>query len=182
MRHRKNSKRLSRQSAHRKALLRNMAKSILQEQKITTTLALAKESRRMAEKLITLGKQDTLAARRQAYRVLADHDLVKFLFTEISPRFSNRNGGYTRIVRLSNRHGDNAEMAVLELTELVKPEEKKPEKKTARKKAEKKPTAGKTEKASTETAEGQESPEEGQEGSKKFLKGLRKFLKKDEQA
>lgn len=125
MRHRKNSKRLSRNRAHRKAVLNNLARSLLQQEKITTTLALAKEARRLAEKLITMGKKNTVAARRQAYKVLKTRDLVKLLFTDIAVRFANRLGGYTRIVHLGQRRGDNAKLAILELTEIKKKEEKK---------------------------------------------------------
>ena len=140
MRHRKNSKRLSRQSAHRKAVLKNIVKSFIEKERITTTLSLAKESRRIAEKLITLAKRDNLGARRQAFKVLRDRNLVKILFSDLAPRFNNRLGGYTRIVHLGQRLGDNAKLAILELTELKK-EEKKPKtpkktKKEAKKKEE----------------------------------------------
>ena len=134
MRHRKNSKRLSRQSAHRKAVLKNQVKSFLEKQSIKTTLTLAKESRRIAEKLITMGKKDTLAARRQAFRVLEDRTLVHHLFTDIAPRFSNRAGGYTRIIHLGNRKGDNAKLAILQLVEL-KEKQKITKKKTEKVKA-----------------------------------------------
>jgi len=187
MRHRKNSKRLSRQSAHRKAVLRNQVKSILEKEKIKTTLTLAKESRRLAEKLITLGKKDTLAARRQAYAVLADRSLVKLLFSEIAPRFGERAGGYTRIVHLGKRLGDNASLVILELTEL-KPEEKKTkkvEKKTAAKET-KKQAPVKKEKAKSkksdelsEVVEAEVTDIEKEEDKKGFLGGLRKFLKQD---
>ncbi|MFH1459750.1 MAG: 50S ribosomal protein L17 [Candidatus Omnitrophota bacterium] len=202
MRHRKNIKRLSRQSAHRKAVLRNQVKSFIVKEKIKTTLMLAKESRRLAEKLITLGKRNTLAARRQAFDVLGDRNLVKLLFTEIAPRFINRAGGYTRIVHLGKRRGDNAALVVLELTEQKSPEEKskkqKKEKiiKTAEVKNETK--SPKTENASAEAEEKATTKTKGkgkdkskdkdkpkdkdlhpQEKDKKFLGGLRKFLKQD---
>ena len=130
MRHRKNIKRLSRQSAHRKAVLRNQVKSFFVEESITTTFALAKESRRLAEKLITIGKKNTVAARRHAFSVLTDRTLVKLLFDEIAPRFANRAGGYTRIIRLGTRKGDNAELVILELTDkkAVVKKDKKAEK------------------------------------------------------
>ncbi len=194
MRHRKNSKRLSRQSAHRKAVLRNQVKSLLVKEKIKTTLTLAKESRRLFEKLITIGKKDTLAARRQAFEVLADRGLVKLLFSDVAPRFSARAGGYTRIVHLGKRRGDNASLVILELTELKKeePKAKKPKKakKAAPVKEEKKETkkakvkaentkgsqGSKTAKVSKEVKDSGETKEEDKKG---FLGGLRKFLKQD---
>ncbi len=189
MRHRKNSKRLSRQSAHRKAVLRNQVKSLLVEERIKTTLTLAKESRRLFEKLITIGKKDTLAARRQAFEVLADRSLVKLLFSEVAPRFSARSGGYTRVVHLGNRLGDNASLVILELTELKKeePKAKKPKKvkKAAAAKDEKKEAKEKkeTKKEKTEKvkdAQGSKAAKETKEEDKKgFLGGLRKFLKQD---
>ncbi len=147
MRHRNGNKRLGRQSAHRKAVLRNQVKSFLVKERISTTLNLAKESRRLAEKLITLGKADTVAARRQAFEVLADRDLVKLLFSELAPRFTNRAGGYTRIVHLGNRRGDNAPLAILELTELKKEEKKV----TKEKKAKKETVAKETKKETLKT-------------------------------
>ena len=180
MRHRKNSKRLSRQSSHRKALLRNMVKNLLQQERITTTVTLAKVSRSLVEKMITLGKKDTLAARRQAFSVLGDRDLVKLLFSDIAPRFSARAGGYTRIVLLGNRRGDNASLAILELTEL-KEKVKKEKKETAGKKETKK-SAAKKESTKTKKSEetvASEGKNEGEQEGKGFIGGLRKFLKKD---
>ena len=196
MRHRKNSKRLSRQSAHRKAVLRNQVKSLLVEERIKTTLTLAKESRKLFEKLITIGKKDTLAARRQAFAVLADRSLVKLLFAEVAPRFNARAGGYTRVVHLGNRRGDNASLAILELTELKKeePKAKKPKKaskpaiakeekkeekkeiKEARETKETKKTKAKDDSGSKESKKAKETKEEDKKG---FLGGLRKFLKQD---
>lgn len=190
MRHRKNSKRLSRQSAHRKAVLRNQVKSLLVEERIKTTETLAKESRRLLAKLITFGKNDTLASRRQAFAVLADRNLVKLLFTEVAPRFSSRAGGYTRIVHLGNRRGDNASLVILELTELKKEDPKakktKKVKKAAAVKEDKKEVKGakaaKSTKAEKQAKESKEtkSPKDAKEEDKKgFLGGLRKFLKQD---
>ena len=195
MRHRKNSKRLSRQSAHRKAVLRNQVKSLLVEERIKTTLTLAKESRRLFEKLITIGKKDTLAARRQAFEVLADRNLVKLLFSEVASRFSTRSGGYTRVVHLGNRRGDNASLVILELTELKKeePKAKKPKKirKAVAAKDEKKEVKEKKEtkkekvkntqefKVVEESKETKDAKEAKKEDKKGFLGGLRKFLKQD---
>ena len=117
MRHGKSGNRLSRNQSLRKATLRDMAKAIFLQERICTTRAKAKEARKMIEKLITLGKKDTLAARRRAFAILCDHAEVSQLFTNIAPRFKSRNGGYTRIIPYIQRAGDNAELAFLELTE-----------------------------------------------------------------
>lgn len=101
----------------RKALLRNQVTSFLENGKITTTLTRAKETRSMAEKMITLGKKGTLAARRQALAFITKEDVVTKLFNEIAPKYAERNGGYTRIYKLGERRGDAAQMAVLELIE-----------------------------------------------------------------
>ncbi len=123
MRHRIAKGRLSKNTSHRKALLTNTAKNLLVYQRIETTLAKAKESRRLAERLITLGKKDTLHSRRLAYKILGDRSLVKRLFSEIAPLFKDRSGGFTRIVRLRNRVGDGANIVILELVEKIKIEE-----------------------------------------------------------
>lgn len=117
MRHAKVGNRLSRNQSLRKATIRDMAKATLVEQRICTTKAKAKEARKMVEKLITLGKKGTLAAKRKAFAILCDHNLVSNLFNSISGRFKSRAGGYTRIILLNNRRGDNAQMVFLELTE-----------------------------------------------------------------
>jgi len=125
MRHRRRSRRLSRNIAERKALLKSLAINIITHQRITTSLVKAKEARRVIEKLITLSKEGTLQARRRAYKILDDRDKVKVLFTEIAPLFKNRVGGYTRIIRTAPRRGDNAPMVLLELTERPVVEVKK---------------------------------------------------------
>jgi large subunit ribosomal protein L17 len=117
MRHKIAGNRLSRNQSLRKATLRDLAKATLIDQRICTTRAKAKEARKLVEQLITLGKKDTLAARRKAFAILCDHSLVSSLFKETAPRFKNRVGGYTRIIPFENRLGDNAEMVFLELTE-----------------------------------------------------------------
>ncbi len=117
MRHGLSGNRLSRNRSLRKATLRDMAKSIFLQERICTTSAKAKEARKMIEKLITLGKKDTLAARRRAFAILCDHAEVSKLFTDIAPRFKTRTGGYTRIIPYTQRAGDNAKLAFLELTE-----------------------------------------------------------------
>ena len=101
----------------RKAMLRNQVTSFLENGKMTTTLTRAKETRSMAEKMITLGKKGTLAARRQALAYITKEDVVTKLFNEIAPKYADRNGGYTRIYKLGERRGDAAQMAVLELVD-----------------------------------------------------------------
>ena len=101
----------------RKAMLRNQVTSFLENGKMTTTLTRAKETRSMAEKMITLGKNGTLAARRQALAYITKEDVVTKLFSEIAPKYADRNGGYTRIYKLGERRGDAAQMAVLELVD-----------------------------------------------------------------
>lgn len=117
MRHAKAGNRLSRNQSLRKATLRDMARAVLAQERICTTRAKAKEARKLIEKLITLGKKDTLAARRRAFAILCDHTIVTQLFKTTAPRFKARNGGYTRIIPYMQRGGDNAELAFLELTE-----------------------------------------------------------------
>ena len=117
MRHRKRRSKLSIMPSHRKALLRNLVRSLIAYQMIKTRLSLAKEARRLAEKLITISKEDTVVARRRAYVILGDRSLVARLFNDITPLFKTRVGGYTRIIPLGFRRGDCAEMAILELTE-----------------------------------------------------------------
>ena len=117
MRHMKSGRKLGRTSSHRKALFRNMVTSLFEHERIQTTDAKAKEVRRIAEKLITLGKKGDLAARRRALSYIRDKDVVHKLFAEISPKFEARPGGYTRIMKLGNRLGDNAPISVLELVQ-----------------------------------------------------------------
>jgi large subunit ribosomal protein L17 len=120
MRHGLAGNRLSRNRSLRKATLRDMARAILVQERICTTRAKAKEARKFIEKLITLGKTDTLAARRRAFAILCDHAMVSDLFTKTAPRFKSRKGGYTRIIPYMQRSGDNAQLAFLELTEKTR--------------------------------------------------------------
>ena len=108
-------RKLGRDTAHRKSMLRNLVTDLLREGRITTTENRAKEARRLAEKMITLGKRGDLHARRQALEVIIDEDVVTKLFEEIAPRYEARNGGYTRILKLGPRQGENAEVVYLEL-------------------------------------------------------------------
>ncbi len=109
------NRKLGRDSAHRNLMLRNMATELLRHGRIETTIAKAKEARRVTEKMITLGKRDDLHARRQAMSYLTDETVVKQLFDEIGPKYAERNGGYTRIMKKGPRRGDNSEMAIIEL-------------------------------------------------------------------
>lgn len=119
MRHSNSGRKLSRTPSHRKALLNNLAKALLIHGKIRTTEMKAKELRKIVESLITLAKRNDLHAKRQAYRDLNDHALVKRLFDDIGPLFANISGGYTRILKLAMpRKGDNAPMAIIELSNL----------------------------------------------------------------
>jgi large subunit ribosomal protein L17 len=115
MRHRVAGRKLSRATDHRMALYRNLVTDLLRYEKIVTTEAKAKEARPLAEKVITLGKKGNLNARRQAIAFIYDTKVVDKIFTELGPRYSNRPGGYTRVVKLGPRLGDGAPMAQLEL-------------------------------------------------------------------
>ena len=133
MRHRVKGRKLGRSPAHRRALFRNQLASLVKEERIETTLHKAKELRPIAEKVVTQGKRDTLHARRQVNRWLPERDLVKKVFDEIAPRFQERPGGYTRIIKLGPRRGDGAEMAVIEFVEKAE-DASEPDKKKGRKK------------------------------------------------
>ena len=117
MRHNVHGRKLGRTSAHRTAMFRNQLASLVEHEKIRTTLEKAKELRPLAERVITRGKKDSLHSRRLVARLLPDRKHVTKLFEEIAPRFADRPGGYTRIVKLGPRKGDGAEMALLELVE-----------------------------------------------------------------
>ena len=117
MRHRHGLRKLNRTSSHRLAMLRNMCNSLIQHEAIKTTLPKAKELRRAVEPLITLGKEATLANRRLAFDRTRDRDVVAKLFNELGPRYKARPGGYTRILKLGFRIGDNAPMAFVELVD-----------------------------------------------------------------
>jgi large subunit ribosomal protein L17 len=117
MRHRVSHRKLNRTSSHRQAMLRNMANSLLRHEVIKTTLPKAKELRKVAEPLITLGKKASLANRRIAFDRLRDREIVVKLFDELGPRYATRNGGYLRILKCGFRVGDNAPMALVELVD-----------------------------------------------------------------
>jgi large subunit ribosomal protein L17 len=117
MRHQKSGRKLGRTSSHRQAMFRNMAVSLLRHEQIVTTLPKAKELRRVAEPLITLGKNATLANRRLAFNRLRDRDIVGKLFDDLGPRFKTRAGGYLRILKMGHRAGDAAPMALVQLVD-----------------------------------------------------------------
>ncbi len=121
MRHRNSGRQLSRNSSHRKAMFRNMATSLLKHEIIRTTVPKAKELRRVAEPLITLAKNDSVAKRRLAYSRLRDREIVTKLFSELGPRYKARPGGYLRILKTGFRVGDNAPMAIVELVDRPQP-------------------------------------------------------------
>ena len=136
MRHQVKGRKLRRPTAHRLALLRNLVTSFLEKERIRTTLAKAKETRPLAEKMITLGKRGTLHARRQVLSFVRKESVVTKVFDDLGPRFGQRPGGYSRIVKLGRRMGDGASMALLELvgSEYKKKAKKKKDKeKTAKK-------------------------------------------------
>lgn len=153
MRHGLSGRQLSRNAPHRRAMLRNMAASLLKHETIRTTVPKAKELRRVVEPLITLGKIDTLAKRRTAFSRLRDAKVVEKLFDELGPRFKARAGGYTRILHMAPRPGDNAPMALMQLVDApaaveAKGDDAKPGKKAKAKSAPK----AKTAKAKTQAA------------------------------
>jgi len=117
MRHNVSGRKLNRTPAHRRMLYRNLVTALFKHERITTTVPKAKEARVVAEKLITFAKRGDLHARRQAAKKLNEPEVLQKLFAEIGPRYADRPGGYTRILRLGNRKGDNAEVAILELVD-----------------------------------------------------------------
>jgi len=125
MRHRVAGRKLSRTTQHRELMFRNMLVSLLQHERIKTTLAKGKELRSWADKIITLGKKGTVHARRQAFARLRDKGIVKKLFDVIAPKFKDRQGGYTRVYKLGWRQGDGAPLSLVELVTYAPPEEKK---------------------------------------------------------
>ena len=145
------TRKLGRTTAHRKAMLRGMVTYLLENGKIETTLTRAKEVGALTEKMITIGKKNTLAAHRQALAFITKEDVVKKLFDKIAPEFADKNGGYVQIYKLGPRRGDGAEMALIKLT-LEEKAEEKTEEKSAKKKSSKR-TAKKAEKKTEEKVE-----------------------------
>lgn len=134
MRHRKSGRKLNRTAAHRKATLANLSAALFERKHIKTTEAKAKETRRVTERLITLAKKDSVHARRLAVRQLRHKRIVKILFDDIAPQYTDRSGGYTRVVKLGQRSGDGAHMAILELVGYEMASKKKKEKEKAKEK------------------------------------------------
>ena len=184
MRHRKSRLQLNRFTSWRKATLKSLMRSLLIHQSIKTSLTKAKATKPLVEKLISLAKRNTLAAKRRAFRILRDHKLVRLLFNEIGPRFSKIQSGYTRIINLGTRRGDNAQMVILEITEKKVKEKKKP-KKEKEAKPEEETKAGPVKvrpveggKPETEAAV-KEKPPITKKPTKKFFRGLRGIFKKE---
>jgi large subunit ribosomal protein L17 len=117
MRHKRIFRRFKRDSEHREAMLNNLVASLFKHERITTTVAKAKDLRRVVEPVITAAAEDTLHSRRKAYSVISDKSLVHKLFSELGPRYKKRHGGYTRILKLGHRPGDSAPMALIELVD-----------------------------------------------------------------
>ncbi|NBV13007.1 MAG: 50S ribosomal protein L17 [Sphingobacteriia bacterium] len=158
MRHGKTVNHLGRTASHRKALLSNMANSLILHKRITTTLAKAKALRKFVEPLITRSKQDTMHSRRTVFSYLQNKDAVKELFSEISDKVATRNGGYTRILKLGFRHGDNAEIAMIELVDFNEFIQATPKKKATSRR--RKPATKKVAETASEKTEVIETPSE----------------------
>lgn len=159
MRHGMANRKLGRTSSHRNAMFRNQISSMIDKERIVTTLIKAKELRPLVEKMVTLGREDSVHTRRQAAMTIADDRLVQKLFNVISPRFKDRDGGYTRIIKMGPRRGDNSEMAILEFVDYELGADTSTEKapkndspKKATKKADAAPKAPKAEKPKKEKA------------------------------
>lgn len=173
MRHTNARYQLSRFSSWRKATVLSLAKSLLKYEQISTTLIRAKAARPVVERLITDAKKNTLAGKRKAFSLLGEHKLVTALYSDIAPRFKDINGGYTRILKMGKRRGDNAEIALFELTHK---KEKKIKAKAAKAQAEPLGTEG--EQVVDAEVTGHEKPSVSQK-PKKFLGGIRKIFKKE---
>ncbi len=188
MRHGKAKLRLNRFTSWRKATIASLARALIIHQEIKTTHAKAKAVKPLIEKLISLGKINSLFAKRQAYRILGDHKLVSLLFKDISPRFANRAGGYTRILNLGFRRGDNAQLVILGLTEVKEKKPKKPKVEAEKKEAQKQAGTEKEElpreqppeikKPKSEIAV-KEKPTISKKPTKKFFGGLRGIFKRE---
>ncbi len=184
MRHRKSRYRLNRFTSWRKATLVSLARSLFIYQSIKTTKTRAKAVRPLIEKIIGLGLEGSLSAKRRVYKILGDHKLVSRIFNDIAGRFKNKNGGYVRILGLGKRRGDDADLALLELTEIKKPQKKEAlaHKEKAAKPHEEKaqgPAAPSVEeKKHKPEAVLHEKPPISKKPAKKFLGGIRNIFKK----
>jgi large subunit ribosomal protein L17 len=184
MRHQKRVKTLNRTKSHRKALLMNLANSLFQHESIKTTNTKAMELKRVAERLITLAKRKDLHSLRLAFSFLRDKAIVRKLFTEIGDRYTAINGGYTRVLKIGNRKGDNAPMAIIELTQKKEEKKEKEEKATAKKATKKvaKKEEKKTEKKPAKKAEKKAEKKTEEKAEKKAEKKPRKKAAKAEAA
>jgi large subunit ribosomal protein L17 len=196
MRHRRATKKLNRTASNRKALMRSLSRSLLISERISTTYAKAKEASILADRLITLGKRNTITSKKTAISLLGSKELINKLFNDIAPRFAGRKGGYTRVMQLGTRKGDGAKTALLELTERKieeKPSKKKAAKKEKEAKKEGKPAPKKEErphvtppKAATKPEKEKLEEEKGRERAKSekdklqkgFFKGLRRYFRR----
>lgn len=158
MNHRTGFNPLSRTTAHRRAMSRNMVTSLFRYERITTTKSKALEVRKSAEKLITRAKVDSVHNRREVAKFIQDEKILNKLFTEIGPRMKERNGGYTRVLKLGFRQGDAADVVILELVDYKLDNEAKEEKKPAKKEASSEPKAKKETKAKETTAKTKKAP------------------------
>jgi len=185
MRHKKSKNRLNRFTSWRKSTLKSLARNLLIHQSIKTTLHKAKAVKPLVERLISLVKLNTLASKREVFKMLGDHELVARVFKEIRPRFTQTQGGYTRIISLGKRRGDNAEVVYLQLTEIVKKEPKK-----HKKEKEEKTEETLDSKVPKEKPIEEKKPEHGavavkeippitKKPTKNFLRGLRGIFKKE---
>src|SRR5438105_13028212 len=177
-RHLNAGRKLSRNTGHRKALLRNLVRSVILSESIRTTTAKAKETRRVVEKLVTKARVGTLAARRLVHRTVRDQAALAKLFDTIAPRFKERPGGATRVIHLQNRPGDNAPMAILEYVEKT-PKGEEPKEPEEKKAAEKKPEKP-AKKAKTRAAEGGGDQGSGETAEKKPAKQKKAKKEKSE--
>jgi len=182
MRHRVAGRKFSRHTQHRELMFRNMLVSLLEHERIKTTLAKGKELRSWADKIITLGKRGTLHARRRAFALLRDKTIVKKLFDEIAPKFKDRAGGYTRVYKLGWRQGDAAPLSLVELVTFAHPEEKKKSTITKAKEALGKVTSKKKEKGEKGKEKVKEKPKEKPKEKAKKEKKEKKAKKEEKEA
>lgn len=186
MRHKKRRLQLNRVTSWKFATLKSLARNLIVYESMRTTLSRAKALRPLAEKLVALAKKNTLSAKREAFSILGDHKLVALLFNETGPRFAKRASGFTRIINLGRRRGDDARLVIFELTEL-KPKVKKVKKSKEAKPAEEARKPGEealeavTEEKKPETQESKtkEKPPVSKKPSRKFLGGIRNIFKKE---
>ncbi|MDD5691872.1 MAG: 50S ribosomal protein L17 [Candidatus Omnitrophica bacterium] len=185
MRHAKKRLQLNRFTSWHDATINSLARAIILNQSIKTTLHRAKASRQTVEQLITLAKTNTLFARRQAQKLLGEHKLVNLLFNELGPRFSKRQSGFTRIIGMGKRRGDNAEMVIFELTEIKKKEAKPVKHAKETKAIPAQNTEGQAEEKTIEEPNKaepkpvtKEHPAKGKKPQTKFISGIRSIFKK----